>query len=665
MNLATGSRVFFRDHQPGSQSPSSKPSRGGLWRVVLLLAACLTAIPVWPQLSTKPIARQATTARPAMMTFSDLALSPDGRRVAWVSGTDILLEDLTQPASQPKTVAHGAEITWSPDSRQLAFLSVEGADRQQLYLVDATGGAARKLTNLSGSLTTPRWSPDGKTLAVLFVENPPRQPGSTVPIPRPVGQVSDQPFEQRLALIDLVSTELRLVSPADLYIWEYDWSPDSSRFIVNAAVGDGDNNWFFPQIDIIDASSGKLQVLLKPDMQIKYPRWSPDGKQIAFIGGLMAGDLVGNYGDVYVMPVSGGRAINLTPRWRASAYRIGWLSPGQILIREVADGDVGLVTLDMKGVIERLWKGADFSPQGGSLDDISLAKDNKTSVAVLRSLETPPEIWIGAIGAWRQFTHFNAGLHLNPDKVENLHWTSDQWRIQGWLTYPRDYDPHRRYPMVVFVHGGPSGTVTGGCSQAFADAGYFVLCPNFRGSAGFGEDFVRASMRDFGYGDFRDILTGVDQVLKTFPVDKNRIGITGHSYGGYRSMWAVTQTDRFHAAAPSAGISDWLSYVGEADISNWVIPYFGVSIYDDPAVYARTAPMTYVKNVKTPTLLLVGADDGECPATQSLEFWRALKTLGVATQVVIYPNEGHGFIKPEDSRDRTLREIRWFDKYLK
>src|SRR5262249_16191761 len=142
------------------------------------------------------------------------------------------------------------------------------------------------------------------------------------------------------------------------------------------------------------------------------------------------------------------------------------------------------------------------------------------------------------LGAWQQFTHFNAGIHLNPTKVESLHWKSDEWNIQGWLDYPRDYDPQKRYPLVVYIHGGPSGTVVGGCSQPYGNAGYFALCPNFRGSSGFGEKFLRADERDLGYGDLRDIIAGVNYVLSKFPVDKNRIGITGHSYGGFMSMWA-------------------------------------------------------------------------------------------------------------------------------
>ncbi|MGH9644431.1 MAG: S9 family peptidase, partial [Terriglobales bacterium] len=441
-------------------------------------------------------------------------------------------------------------------------------------------------------------------------------------------------------------------------------SPDSKQVIINAAQGNGDNNWYFPQLDTIDVGSGKLQSILKADMQMKDPRWSPDGKYIAYIGGIMAGDLVGNSGDVYVIPAEGGRTRNLTPQMKATAYRLNWVAANRILFRDFVDGDIGLTEVDLQGEIKPLWRGAEFSAKGGWIEDIALTSGRKTSAVVLRSLDRPAEIWAGAIGAWKQITHVNQEVHPTPPRIESLHWTSDQWRIQGWLTYPRNYDPKRQYPMVVFIHGGPSGMVGAGCGGAFAAQGYFVLCPNFRGSAGFGEEFLRADFRDFGYGDLRDILAGVNKVLETLPVDRNRIGITGHSYGGYMSMWAVTQTNVFHASAASAGISDWLSYVGEAGISNWVIPYFGVSIYDNRAIYARTAPMSYIKNVKTPTLILVGAEDGECPATQSIEFWNALKSLGVKTRLVLYPNEGHAMSQGA-LRDRTLREIEWFNEYLK
>jgi dipeptidyl aminopeptidase/acylaminoacyl peptidase len=225
--------------------------------------------------------------------------------------------------------------------------------------------------------------------------------------------------------------------------------------------------------------------------------------------------------------------------------------------------------------------------------------------------------------------------------------------------------------MIVEAHGGPAGAARIAWPEVFFNTygfsarGYFVFYPNPRGSFGQGEKFTAANVKDFGYGDFHDILTGVDEIVKTLPVDNNRIGITGWSYGGYMTMWAVTQTHRFRAAVAGAGLANWLSYYGENDIDEWMPPYFGATVYDDPAVYAKSAPMTFIKNVKTPTLVLVGQYDGECPAPQSREFWHALKTLGVETELVIYPGEGHEFLQQEHRRDVLERASAWFDHHLK
>jgi dipeptidyl aminopeptidase/acylaminoacyl peptidase len=243
--------------------------------------------------------------------------------------------------------------------------------------------------------------------------------------------------------------------------------------------------------------------------------------------------------------------------------------------------------------------------------------------------------------------------------------------IQGWLLYPRSYDPTRRYPMIVVVHGGPAYANRPEWPDALdpspllSISGYFVLLPNPRGSYGQGEAFTRGNVKDFGYGDLRDILSGVDHIVRTLPVDRDRVGITGWSYGGYLTMWAVTQTGAFHAAVAGAGIANWQSYYGENGIDEWMIPYFGASVYDDPGVYARSSPITFIKKVKTPTLILVGAEDSECPVPQSYEFWHALKTLGVQTQLVVYPGEGHLMMKPKDRSDIVERMVAWFDDHLK
>jgi dipeptidyl aminopeptidase/acylaminoacyl peptidase len=201
--------------------------------------------------------------------------------------------------------------------------------------------------------------------------------------------------------------------------------------------------------------------------------------------------------------------------------------------------------------------------------------------------------------------------------------------------------------------------------MTLAAAGYFVLMPNPRGSFGQGEAFTRANVKDFGYGDFRDIVAGVDEALRVAPIDPERLGLTGWSYGGFMTMWGVTQTNRFKAAMAGAGISNYQSYYGENLIDQWMIPFFGASVYDDPAVYARSSAVNFVKNVKTPTLVLVGDSDGECPAPQSYEFWHALRTLGVETQLVVYEHEGHLFAKPAHQRDKIERTVAWFNAHLK
>jgi len=256
-------------------------------------------------------------------------------------------------------------------------------------------------------------------------------------------------------------------------------------------------------------------------------------------------------------------------------------------------------------------------------------------------------------------------------EVKSIHWKSDEFTVQGWLMYPEHFDPGKRYPMVVSVHGGPASSKTPawpGLSLDFtllSHEGYFVLFPNPRGSYGQGEKFTLANVRDFGGGDLRDVLAGVDEVLRTTPVDPARVGVGGWSYGGYMTMWTVTQTNRFQAAVAGAGIANWQSYYGENSIDQWMIPFFGGSVYDDPAVYAKSSPITYIKQVKTPTLILVGDRDGECPPAQSYEFWHALKTLGVKTEFVIYPNEGHRLGKPEHRKDALARTIAWFNANLR
>jgi dipeptidyl aminopeptidase/acylaminoacyl peptidase len=300
-----------------------------------------------------------------------------------------------------------------------------------------------------------------------------------------------------------------------------------------------------------------------------------------------------------------------------------------------------------------------------------ISVSNSTNIAFVESsFDHPPEVWAGEINHLKQITHYNDGVKPLWGKTESIKWTNEGFNVQGWLIYPADYDPAKKYPLIVDVHGGPSSAVVprwpgvGYGGVPFAGLGYFVLMPNPRGSYGEGEKFTAANKKDFGYGDLRDILAGVDTVTKTLPIDPQRVGLTGWSYGGFMTMFTVTQTNRFRAAVAGAGIADWQSYYGENSIDQWMIPFFGASVYDDPAAYAKSSAINFIKRVKTPTLVVVGDRDGECPAPQSFEFWHALRDQHVPTELVVYPNEGHHFVNPDHRRDVLERALAWFEEYM-
>ena len=235
--------------------------------------------------------------------------------------------------------------------------------------------------------------------------------------------------------------------------------------------------------------------------------------------------------------------------------------------------------------------------------------------AVRESFTTPPEIVIGTPGHFRDLTSVNAGITA-PLEAISVTWTVDGYDESGWLLLPGH--PLGKIPMITIVHGGPAAVAqpefTGpGLQSSLLDRGWAVFRPNPRGSFGQGERFTAANIRDFGRGDLRDILAGIDAAERIAPIDEDRLGLTGGSYGGFMTMWAVTQTQRFKAAVAAAGISNWQSYYGENGISAWMIPYFGASVYDDPAIYAQSSPIGFIRNVHTPTFVYVGDHDIECP----------------------------------------------------
>jgi dipeptidyl aminopeptidase/acylaminoacyl peptidase len=629
----------------------------------------------------------------AAHNFQQAAISPGGDSVAWVeevhskngvvSGSTVIYAKSLKSGALPRRIGAGvadslhaeSDVAWSPDSQKIAFLSDAAKKGQlQLYVTNAAGGPAKILTNVKGFLANPKWSPDGKTIAILFTENATRASGPLVAETPETGEIKDSFFEQRLALVDLPTGKFSQITPADAYIYEYDWSPDGKHFVVSSALGNGDNNWWIAELSTLDATNGLMKSLYKPKLPIANPVWSPDGKQIAFIEGIMSDEgLTG--GDIHLIASDGSDAKNLTKEMKASAAWLAWLPDKKILFSEFVGGNSAIATLDpANGKIEQRWSAEGALSSAGIFGfQLSVAQGGKTIAGIFRSYSHAPEVVLitGESPTPTLVTTRNATLKPAWGQAKSIAWKNDGYEVQGWLLYPRDFDPNKKYPLVVSVHGGPSHISLShwpgshDFSSGLAGMGYFVLSPNPRGSFGQGEAFTRANVRDFGYGDFKDIMAGVDEALRVAPIDPNRLGITGWSYGGYMTMWAVTQTNRFKAAMAGAGLSNWQSYYGENLIDQWMIPFFGKSVYDDPEIYAKSSPINFIKKTKTPTLILVGDSDGEVPAPQSYEFWHALKTLGVETQFVVYEREGHLFANPKHQRDVIARTLAWFDAHLR
>ncbi len=669
----------------------------------LLLAALAVSPALSASASSISVLGSTAASAPGTTSYTAVALAPDAHRLAWIgassAGSEIHVAALAASTSQAgntlseHTVApanagpcSSANPVWSPDGATLAFTSTCGAPsgggtQQQIFLYTPASGETRQLTHITGNIEELTFSPDGHTLGFLFVENATRSAGALDAMKPWSGVIGEDGVEiQRVAAVSLASGQLTQLTPATLHIYEFSWSPDSRALTFVAAAPPGENNWWVAKLYTQTAQAGAAPtVLLDPthvagplhNLQIAVPRWSPDGQSIALIGGLMS-DQGSTGGDIYLVPAAGGAPRNLTPNRPSTPTWIAWLpsavAPHTLLVSEDAQASTHLFRLNAQTGAELPGDQLHYPGSlhaGGIKDAISLASNGEIA-AVRSSFSDPPEIVAGQPAALHAVTSANEALRGTSARTESVEWTNEGFHVQGWLTFPAHFDASRHYPLIVSVHGGPSASIrsTWGQQSVFSDAGYFVLQPNPRGSFGQGERFTQANVKDFGYGDLRDILAGLDTVEHKFPVDPHREGLGGWSYGGFMTMFAVTQTHRFAAAVAGAGISDWQSYYGENSIDQWMTPFFGDSVYDDPAVYAKSSAINFIKQVATPTLVIVGDRDGECPAPQSFEFWHALRAQGVPTQLVIYPAEGHRFRNPEHLADRTRRELAWFAKYM-
>lgn len=623
----------------------------------------------------------AAASPPLVTQYHDLALSPSGDRTATVE----VIATGEEPREPHETVVvrkvgDGAVLhridpcascryyapAWSPKGDRLAFIMRDDTSGEaSLQVFD--GAKLVTLASYKGVGGIPRWSPDGSTIAFLATVGARKKTGATeagVPL---TGEIGEQNDEQRIALVPAAGGDLRFASPADTFVYEYDWTPDGRGFVATAAKGNGDNNWWVAKLETFDAASGAERVIASPKMQMNYPRVSPDGKTVYVIGGLMS-DFGPVGGDVWAAPFSGGELVDQTPGFKGTFTSLSWRGGRTLTATALVGDQTSVMTFEGKGAPKLQWSTASALSATSFNGRLSFSSDGKAVATVLEGFGAAPQIVAGPFGGLKAVSHDNDALGPYL-AAKSVHWTNGGFDVQGWLLSPLTLAPGKTYPMIVEVHGGPSSAhqpkyQSHGTVLDLVNHGYFVFLPNPRGSYGQGEAFTRANIRDFGGGDLSDILAGVDAVEKVAPVDDKRLGLFGHSYGGLMTMWGVTHTDRFKAAVAGAGIANWISYYGENGIDQWMIPFFGASAYDDPAIYDKLSPIRYIKNAKTPTFIYVGERDVECPAPQSLEFWHGLKEVGVPTSLVIYPGEGHGIRDPQHVLDLESRIVGWFDKYL-
>ena len=673
-------------------------------RCLALLLACFAFAPLAQ--ADAPSSAQSETARieqilaqrARVRDIPAVALSYDGQHLAWLVSHDdkTTLTLASWNGQNARAIAipgdcHEEDLRWAPRANELAVLTrckvdpsntkpIQGA----IWLIDvADNKAPRKIADLEGFASSMEWSRDGQRIAFLYVPGATRLPFATASGNPRVGVIGETDVQvERIAQVPVADGAPEILTPAGLYVYEFRLSPIGNRIAYTAAPPPGDNNWWTAKLYVQDARAGDApKVIVDPasvggslrGLQMALPRWSPDAARILFIGGLMS-DRGATGGDIYAVPATGGTPVDLTPGVKVTPSWFSFLDARSLLVNQIARGKMQVTEYTLDGNVARqtrTW----FTAPGGVGDGraaLSAAVSGKAPLRIAYagdSFEHPPEVHAGLLATRPPpaVTSVNAGLKPQWGKAESIEWKNVGQSVQGWLMYPANYDPHQRYPMIVYVHGGPSWANTPSWRNnagALSQFGYFVLLPNPRGSFGEGEKFAQAIRNQMGYGDLDDILAGVDAAEKLAPIDDNRLGMMGWSYGGFMSMFAPTQTQRFKAVVAGAGLSNWQSYYGQNQIDGWMIPFFGASVYDDPAAYAKSSAINFIKQTKTPALIVVGERDEECPAPQSFEYWHALKTLGVPTTLVVYANQGHHIVGHKDQADILRRTLDWFGKYL-
>jgi dipeptidyl aminopeptidase/acylaminoacyl peptidase len=622
-------------------------------------------------------------------------MSPDGKRVVYelqkTNWEDNAFERNLWIANAGSGESHAltsskkssTNAAWSPDGKWIAFLSDRPAQikdspdgKKQLYVISADGGEAQQLVKTETEVNALEWAPDSKRIA-FSMSDP--EPKSLKDRKEKYGEYSVVHADYQMTHLWTIELPVAGASPAEpkrltdgdkFSIGEFSWSPDGTRIAFSAQKDPDLISSESADLYVVSVNDGAVKKIVNTPGPDTNPKWSPDGKKIAFE--TTAGSKYFFYTNVKIGVVApdGGTPQVLTEAFDEDPGLIGW-GPDGIYFAAEQKTYAHLFRLNpVTKAVEKL-----SSPDHLASFSFSFSKDYK-EVAFRAAMENQyAEIYSSNTAPWQAKKLTAMGDQLNAFKLahrEVISWkSSDGTTIEGVLYAPADFSMKKKYPLLVVIHGGPTGVDQPIVNadryypiERFVAKGALVLRPNYRGSAGYGEKFRALNVRNLGVGDYADVISGVDSLIAKGWVDKDRVGSMGWSQGGYISAFITASSDRFKAVSVGAGISDWMTYYANTDITPFTPQYLHATPWDDPEIYRKTSPISYIAKAKTPTLIQHGENDRRVPIPNAYELRQALEDHGVPVKMVVYKGFGHGITKPKQQRAVMEENEKWFAQYI-
>ena len=561
---------------------------------------------------------------------------------------------------------------FSPDGKKIAFLSSRSG-KNQVWIMNTHGGEARKLTNEKKGVRSIKWSPDGKKISFLKNDNDTEEEKKSKENKTDVILVDKNFKYSHIYTYNLDEDSVFQITNGNFSVNNFDYSPDGKKIIFSHQEDTNINTGFInTDISIIESNGKNIKFLIQRPGLDSNPIFSGDGNKFAFISSGGKQESIG-LRDVYIYNLKSDEIKKLSNTPNRDSNIISWTSDDKnLIISESINTTSQILLLPANGEQFISWSSKKYKE--GVITSIVKSKKSDKIILCYEKLDSPVELYItnSNYPSFTKLTDINDFDFPKLSKTEIITWiSSDGMEIEGILTYPKNYKKGMRYPVILQIHGGPAGVFSQRfngrpgiyMTEYFSEKGYVTIKPNPRGSTGYGKDFRYANYKDWGYGDYEDVVSGVDKVIEMGIGDPNNQFVMGWSYGGYLTSFIVTKTNRFKAASMGAGLPNLISMVTTTDIQDYLVAHMGSEFWNDYETYEKHSAIYQIKNTTTPTQIIHGANDLRVPFTQGQEFYRALDRLGVDTEMVVYPRTPHGPREPKFLMDVSDRILTWFEKY--